>query len=220
MPSSYPDMIPVVVDLIWRLKPKVVLDLGCGYGKYGALFREYLGLRYRDQHSNKRDQGDYDRLKMGSIRIDAVEGWAPYIGRLHDVVYDHVYIQNIVDFCQKAWPVKYDFVLLCGVLEHFEKTQGKAVLETAAQRASMGVFVSLPYKSAEQGAEFGNTLEVHRSHWGIRDLRTLAPFVRVGRKGGSLIAFLTSQESHYHVVRGSVFKCKLRLLRSVLHDSW
>ncbi len=110
MPSSIPQTIPVVIDLIWLLKPMAVVDLGCGYGKYGTLFREYLGLRHREGRDGVHARGAYADLKNGKVRVDAVEGWAPYVGELHSVVYDNVYIENIVAFCQRPWEVRYDFV--------------------------------------------------------------------------------------------------------------
>jgi hypothetical protein len=149
-----------------------------------------------------------------------VEGWAPYVGELHNIVYDNVYIENIVEFCQRPWQVEYDLAFLCDVVEHIERPAGRALLETVAQRARMGVFVSLPYHDTEQGSVFGNTLETHQSHWRCREFRALAPFVKVGRKGGSLMAFLTRNRACYHTVCGSAFRRKLRLVRDAFCDTW
>ena len=34
----------MVLNLVTEQKPKTILDVGIGYGKYGVLFREYLDI--------------------------------------------------------------------------------------------------------------------------------------------------------------------------------
>ncbi len=44
MPSSRPNTIPTVIHLVRQLKPKSILDVGVGFGKWGHLFREYTDI--------------------------------------------------------------------------------------------------------------------------------------------------------------------------------
>ena len=219
MPSSDPETIPVVIGLIRKLKPKSVLDLGAGYGKYGALFREYLGLRHVDREKNR--NGIYTALKdNGILRIDAVEGYSPYIGELHRIVYDNIYIENIADFCKKSWKSRYDLIFMGDVLEHFDKLEGLDILKILMKRATIGLLISMPFHMSAQGPVFGNELERHHCYWRVKEFRSLAPFVHCGRKGHHLIAFLTNQRKYYEIARGKILRRKLRVLRNAVTDSW
>ncbi len=42
MPSSRPNIIPIVIHLIRQLKPRSILDVGVGFGKWGHLFRRIM----------------------------------------------------------------------------------------------------------------------------------------------------------------------------------
>jgi len=42
MPTSDLYNITPILTIISNLKPKKILDVGCGFGKYGLLMREYL----------------------------------------------------------------------------------------------------------------------------------------------------------------------------------
>ena len=68
MPSSRPEIIPPIVCAMSMVDPKTLLDVGCGFGKFGFLAREYLGIWHNP-----------DGGKHKIERIDAIEAWAPYI---------------------------------------------------------------------------------------------------------------------------------------------
>lgn len=217
MPSSNPETLPVAINLLWKLMPKRVLDIGAGYGKYGVLFREYLEERHAgiaDPNSLNTPQGRRKRM----VRIDAVEGFAAYIGDLHKVVYDNVYIENILEFVKKNW--KYDVICMFDVLEHLDKAVATNLLQELVARATMGVLISVPAHVIIKHAVFDNPLETHRSTWNSCDFRRIAPFVRVGRKGSHLIVFLTKNKENFRVVRGNRFGRRLRIIRRALRDSW
>lgn len=217
MPSSSPEAIPVIIGLIWHLAPKRVLDVGAGYGKYGMLFREYLEMLHT-QSDKPRPRGT-TIWKNRVVHIDAVEGFEDYVGDFHRLVYDNVYIENILDFIKKRW--EYDVVFMGDLLEHIEKQVAiKELLPVLVRRAKMGVVVSVPTDPAVQAAEFGNKLEVHRSEWHPRDFRGIAPFVRTGLKGNHLISFLTKEVKYYRIVRGNVFRHKARAMKRAVLDSW
>jgi hypothetical protein len=44
MPSSRPTTIPVVIHLLRQIRPRSILDVGIGFGKWGHLFREYTDI--------------------------------------------------------------------------------------------------------------------------------------------------------------------------------
>ena len=64
VPSSDFNQIGPIVELIVLANPQSVLDVGCGFGKYGVLAREYLEL-----WDGRQRYGDWTR------RIDAIEAF-------------------------------------------------------------------------------------------------------------------------------------------------
>ena len=218
MASSNPQTIPVVINLLWNIAPRRVLDIGAGLGKYGVLFREYLELRHRD--GGRQQTADSFLWRDRRVRIDCVEGFSDYIGELHKVVYDNIYNKDIVEFIEEEWD--YDVIFAGDVLEHIEKAVAvEKLLPKLVERANMGVLISVPFHVEKQGPLFGNALDVHRSSWCPHDFRAAAPFVHVGRKGSQLISFLTREKRFYRIAQnGNVFWRKLRAIHRAIIDSW
>ena len=213
MPSSNPETISLIVDIAWRLAPRSVLDIGAGYGKYGVLFREYCELR----QSNGDHASAHERRRQ--VRVDALEGFAPYIGPLHEEVYDQIFVEDLVAFIEREW--RYDLIFLGDVLEHIDREVAlRAVMPALIDRSDMGVLVSVPSRVRRQEAVFGNDLEVHRSQWSTADFDRMAPYVYVGNKGSHRIAFLSRDPQSLQVVRGNALRQRLRRLRSALFDGW
>jgi len=111
MPSSQHYHISKIMDNIIALKPKSILDIGTGFGKYGALCREYLELW------DGRQKYEFTR------RIDGVEVFGKYITPLHKFVYNNIFSEDIIELIDRL-DFKYELVLLIDVLEHFNKDQG------------------------------------------------------------------------------------------------
>jgi len=138
MPTSEHSQIPKIVDVIASLKPRRVLDVGAGYGKYGLLAREY---------------GEAER-------VDAVDANAPRFP-----VYDHVYLGDIrrLDAVLPEGETPYDLALFIDVIEHLEKDEGWRVLDDLTRRAKL-VLVTTPFGFRPQEIP-GMPYETHRSGW-------------------------------------------------------
>lgn len=139
------------MDVILARQPRSVLDIGCGWGKYGFLLREYL-----DQWERQ-------------VTIDAVEGFPGYLDRspAHKI-YDEIHEGGFPDV---EVPGHFDLVLMIDVLEHFTPDDGAAAVARALELGD-AVVICTPV-GYEQGAEFGNDLEIHRSSWTETALKTL-----------------------------------------------
>lgn len=148
------------MHLIIALKPMKVLDLGTGFGKYGVLCREYLDL--------------WDgRQKYEFVRqIDGVEVFKEYITPIHHFVYDNFYNDNIVSVINKL-EMGYDLILLLDVLEHFDKDEGRFLLDKLLTK-NTGILISTPKHPSAQGDAFGNIHETHRSVWSKQELSQMA----------------------------------------------
>src|SRR5579872_3797635 len=106
MPTSDLQNITPIISVLHTLAPKSVLDIGCGFGKYGALAREYLDV----WHGRiQRDQWQ--------TRIEAIEGFAGYRNPLWDI-FDCVHLGDARELLVTLG--KFDVILIADVIEHFE----------------------------------------------------------------------------------------------------
>lgn len=88
MGTSTPAALTYICQKIIKIKPKSVLDIGIGFGKYGFLSREYTDI-YR---------GNYFEWKT---RIDGIEGFKKYVTKLQRIIYDNIYIGNAIKIIKK-----------------------------------------------------------------------------------------------------------------------
>ena len=138
------------------LKPKSVLDIGVGFGKYGLLCREYLELW------DGRER--YDDWKR---RIDGIEAYREYILPHHRYIYDNIMIGDARTLL-KEMTERYDLILLIDIIEHFTPSEGLEVLQLCEERGR-NLIVSTPHHALPQKAAFQNEYEVHRSEWSQDD---------------------------------------------------
>ena len=111
--TSFSSNIPVILDIIAKVNPKSVLDIGSGFGKFGLLTRELL-LSIKAEKTGEIYPED-------DLEIDSVEEADYFITNpIHDKIYNDVFPCDVFGF-----PVRfienYDLVLLIDVIEHWEK---------------------------------------------------------------------------------------------------
>jgi SAM-dependent methyltransferase len=152
MPTSSCEQISDIVALTRILRPRRVLDLGTGFGKYGLLAREYLELR-DDSHG----YADWQH------QIDGVEAFEAYVTPVHHFVYDRLWVGDILEILPTLEP-GYDLTYLIDVLEHFTYDDGCRVLEEC-RRISRNALISTPLDIGEQEEAFGNPMERHLFQW-------------------------------------------------------
>ena len=157
MPSSYPSQIPLIIDIILRLNPSSILDIGIGFGKYGFLAREYLEI-----WGENAEYGKFNR------RIDGIEPFEEYVTPCHRYIYNNIYTIGALEFA-KEQNFQYDLVLLIDVLEHLDKNDGSQLLELLLKK-NKNVLISTPKKFYPQDAVYKNPYEIHRSLWNKKDL--------------------------------------------------
>lgn len=138
MPTSEHWQIPHVLDCLAAERPATLLDVGAGFGKYGCLAREYADPR----------------------RVDALDVQAPRLP-----CYDHVYLGDIraLDRVLPSDAPRYDLALLIDVIEHLEKPEGMALLQSLLGRARR-VLITTPLGFRPQEIA-GQPFETHRSGW-------------------------------------------------------
>src|SRR5262245_30977081 len=164
MPSSRPDPIPVMVHLLRQLRPRSILDVGVGFGKWGHLFREYT-----DINEAERDPQRYQR-EHWQVRIDGLEGHAAYLTDMHRFLYNQIHVGDALEVLPTL--ARYDLIFLGDIIEHFEKTRGRQLLEETLRHADQAVVLTTPKYETGQGDLCENELERHRSLWTAREFRT------------------------------------------------
>src|SRR4051812_2018990 len=102
---------PVAENKDWPIR---VLDVGCGFGKYGVIFRESQDLMFQR----------YEKSTWQS-RIDAVEIWHRWLTPLHYYIYDNIFVEDFAYTVDRY--ANYDVVFIGDMIEHLTKEEGRRV---------------------------------------------------------------------------------------------
>jgi hypothetical protein len=162
-----------------QVAPRTVLDVGVGFGKWGVLCREILDVYH-----------ERVRRESWTTRIDGIEIHEPYRNPLWDVVYDAVHIGNAAAVLPTL--DRYDLILCCDVIEHFERAEAFAFLDDMLRHGSV-VIVTSPRGYAPQGAICGNVHETHRSNWSEADFSAIPHLYK--DVGFTFMAVLAAEEA-------------------------
>ena len=158
MPIGCYSLVPFVAHHIAVHRPARVLDLGIGLGSYGAVVRQW---------------GDLGQRPWRTYLV-GVEAWAGYRNPLWEL-YNMVVGDSIQSFLSEHHG-QFDLVLLTDVIEHFERSEGQAIvdkLRTEVVAPGGTLLVGTPAIFGEQGTVGGNHFERHRSLWQPADFTQL-----------------------------------------------
>lgn len=162
MPIGCGAAISTVTDKVEELKPESILDIGCGFGSYGVLFRQYLDIM----------QERYGKEEWQTI-IDAVEIWPGYLTPVHSHVYDDIIIADIRDLAASNPTGRfYDLIFLGDVIEHMPKEEGVFLLDQLKLCCKYLVIVTPASFCNSVKSYRGNTSEEHLSLWKVEDFLT------------------------------------------------
>lgn len=165
MASSFADQIPTIVHLLQALQPRTMLDVGKGFGKYGFLTHEYVGIP-----TDRRPTPGVVFRAQSSVSIDAVEVQADYDWPHLSQLYRNIKVGDITELYPSLRG--YDVVLMADVIEHIPKSDGTGVLRHFVDDGS-AVIVSTPKTFFAQDL-YDSPHEAHVSHWRPRDFRFAA----------------------------------------------
>lgn len=147
MPFSSNTFDDVLIDHIYRLNPKTVLDIGAGAGKNGFIIKR----------ANK------------DIIIDGLEPTEKYIKDYGlESIYDNVYQKDMFSFTKENSSKRYDLVILGDVLEHLFRTEVIDYLDYFSYRAKW--IVAIWPTNMQQDDAHSNHFEIHKSNFLLKDL--------------------------------------------------
>lgn len=157
MPVSTSVHISHCLQYIISLNPRSILDVGCGFGLWGFLCREYLDV-----------MEERVQPKDWKIRIDGLELFEPYIQSHQRALYSSIQIGDIRELAPGIG--NYELIIAGDVIEHLDKDEGEAVIEQLYEKATRALLVNIPLGEGwEHPERHGNPGELHRSQWTPED---------------------------------------------------
>ncbi|MFW5437700.1 hypothetical protein [Paenibacillus apiarius] len=145
------------IDLIRRINPSSILDVGIGFGRWGIISREFL-----DVWNGKIKKDSWD------IHVEGIEAFSSNIENHHKEFYSKIWEQDARNFFDSC-STNYDLVIFGDVLEHFYKEEGYKILDIALKLSDY-VMINIPIgQNWEQGSLYGNEYEEHKSEWEFED---------------------------------------------------
>ena len=164
MASSFVSQIPCIINLISRLRPERVLDIGKGFGKYGFLLHEYVGIDNQMKIDPGRTMAEQSRIRVDAVEVDA-DLMLPHLGHY----YNKVYFGDALELYPEL--PKYDLVMMIDIIEHVDKKKALDLLRYFLSK-NTDIIVSTPIEFFEQHL-YDSTYENHVSFWTIKDFRPL-----------------------------------------------
>jgi SAM-dependent methyltransferase len=178
--SSLYVLTPIISFTGW-LQPRSVPDVGCGYGQWGLLLRQFLDYPWALENGTPR----------WARRVDDVEAWPTYRNDLWDFAYDSVVVSDARGHLPTLDSNAYDLGLCLEVIEHLDLDGGRRLLRELS-RVCTHVVVSTPDYVILQDDLCGNPFERHRAWWSWRALKSEGAVGRL-RASGSTVALFSSR---------------------------
>ena len=168
MPLSIWNGMEDCLQAIVRTRPRSVLDVGIGFGLWGHLLRQYLdvwsGRIYPEQWTT---------------RIDGIEIDPRRIQAHARLLYSQIHVGDMRALVPTvAATTSYDVILFGDVIEHLEKPDALAVLDSAVSLAGRIVVLRIPIGDGwrREGRE---EPDHHRSQWTPADFDRYCASVRI-----------------------------------------
>lgn len=164
MGSSAPDFISDITKMFLSRKPKSILDIGIGFGKWGFLAREYCDSWY--------SRVDKDKW---SVKIDGIEVWERNITDAHRYIYSNIFIEDVV----AVFPSLdvYDMIIACDVIEHLKKEDSIYLLNNLKNKTRGCIILSIPlgkrWLQRPSRVIKNNPYDDHLSWWTEKELNNL-----------------------------------------------
>ncbi|MDH3443155.1 MAG: class I SAM-dependent methyltransferase [Deltaproteobacteria bacterium] len=155
MPTSDYHHISDVLHIVEQTGADTVLDVGVGIGTWGMLCRQVLDV-YRG------------RVKVceWTTKLEGIEIFDGYKNPLWDLAYDQIHLGDAFELIDSLG--RYELILACDVIEHFDKRHGMLLVEKLLQHGDL-VILTTPRGPAPQGPAWNNPHEEHKSAWSEED---------------------------------------------------
>lgn len=160
MPTSRPIHISPILEEIFWSKPGSILDVGCGFGTMGVMFRAATDIR--------KSEINHEIYHSWPTRIDAIEVFEWYRTPVWQV-YSNVYIGNALEKIDEL--EKYDTIYCGDMIEHLSKEDGFKLIDKMLEHTNQWVIIATPSPAPAQPSILGNSHEEHLSDWTEEDFK-------------------------------------------------
>jgi 2-polyprenyl-3-methyl-5-hydroxy-6-metoxy-1,4-benzoquinol methylase len=208
MASSFSSQIPTIIYLIQQIKPKSILDIGKGFGKYGFLIHEYIGIDNKKQLNANLTMAQQSRISIDAIEVDT-DLLLPHLSHL----YNNVLVGDVFDIYPKL--DSYDLVLMIDVIEHLDKMKALEMLKYFISTGT-DVIVATPIHFFHQNL-YESEYENHISHWVIKDFQQIA-YVDCQYFDAGAVYFLSPEKKKINGFGNYFFKKLKRIFRSIRNE--
>jgi hypothetical protein len=179
MGTSNWQQVPFCVDVLMRIAPARVLDVGIGFGRWGIVVREFCDVWYGRVFPDQ-----------WAVHIEGIEAFPRSVTDYHRLFYNQIHLGDAAEVIP-GLDGRWDVVIFGDVLEHFTKDVGRALLAHCLTHADY-VLVNIPLgDDFEQGEVYENPYERHLAAWEVHDFEEFALVRRqllrdyTGRRHGS-----------------------------------
>lgn len=179
MMTSFVENIPAIVKYAVSLRPRAILDIGAGFGKFALLIREAL-------LSIRAETGEL--IPKQYFWIDCVESCRYFVDLpWHDRLYEKHYHGDIFTL-DRTFFSTYDLIMMIDVVEHEEKGKMLELIRDIRRRGEAVILISTPravvfYKEHYYGPD----CPVHKSQWSESDFKEFKAIDRIASKDSLIV---------------------------------
>ena len=208
MASSFPNQIPSIIFLLQKLKPSTVLDIGKGFGKYGFLIHEYVGIDNQKRINSKLSLAEQSNIKIDAIEVDE-DLILPHLNQ----IYSNIFFGDVFEVYENL--SQYELILMIDVIEHLDKKKALAMLNHFLAKGSK-IIIATPLSYFQQEL-YESEYEHHISHWVVNDFKKLG-YVQYQKFESGAIYLLSNQELKIRGFGNSLIKKARRIARLLRNE--
>jgi hypothetical protein len=149
--------IPFNVEVLMKIAPQRVLDVGVGFGRWGMIVREFCDVWYGRVSES-----------AWSVYVEGIEAFRDNISQYHRAFYNRIYqgdAREIIFTLEGPW----DVIIFGDVLEHFERETAEKILSWCLERSDY-IMINIPLGGEwPQSDTYENPYERHLSVWVEQD---------------------------------------------------
>ncbi len=123
--------IPYCVEILMKIAPKRVLDVGIGFGRWGMIVREFCDVWFQRVFPDQ-----------WAVHLEGIEAFPKSISDYHRTFYNRIHIGDAADLVGRQ-PGPWDVTIYGDVLEHFTKPVALRLIETSLENSAY-VLLNIP----------------------------------------------------------------------------
>lgn len=208
MASSFISQAPIILYLISKIKPKTILDIGKGFGKYGFLIHEYIGIDNKNKLNPLLTMKEQSQINIDAVEIDE-QLILPHLNHFYNVVITG----NILEMYENM--KTYDLILMIDIIEHLDKTAALKMLKFFAAKKTK-IIIATPLEFFNQHL-YESVHEEHISHWSKKDFSSIYNLDYQIIDGG-VIYYLSPEPINIRGFGNSIIKKIRRIVRALKNE--